>query len=106
MTISSRIDNHHKAGKTVIITVSDRFDFNVRKEFRKAYSLPKEERIRHFVVDLHGATYLDSSALGMLLVLKDFAQEQLNASVALSKPSEHIKDLLELSNFNQLFDIE
>ena len=59
-------------GNQVTIYIQGRFDFSSHQEFRAAYEkLPKTPT--HFRVDLQGTSYLDSSALGMLLLLRDFA---------------------------------
>lgn len=52
-------------GQELTIQIQGRFDFGAHQDFRDAY-----ERVaitpRRYVVDLRNATYLDSSALGML----------------------------------------
>ena len=59
-------------GKKLTIKITGRFDFGKHQEFRDAY-----ERVdgtpKRYQVDLQGTTYLDSSALGMLLLLRDHA---------------------------------
>ncbi|NQD58450.1 STAS domain-containing protein, partial [Pseudomonas sp. CM25] len=56
-------------GKKLTIKIKGRFDFGKHQEFRKAYErISKPDSV---VVDLSDATYIDSSALGMLLMLRD-----------------------------------
>ncbi|MEL6184454.1 MAG: STAS domain-containing protein, partial [Myxococcota bacterium] len=50
----------------VTIAISGRFDFNAHREFREAVKAVSDGA--RCVVDLEKATYLDSSALGMLLL--------------------------------------
>jgi len=52
---------------TVTIQLSGRFDFRLVKDFQEL--LAKEPKT--WVVDLSGVDYVDSSALGMLLLLRD-----------------------------------
>jgi len=69
MTITSQAS---KDGEELTIRVTGRFDFSSLQIFRNAYenveNLPKK-----YTVDLKESDYLDSSALGMLLALRDFA---------------------------------
>jgi anti-anti-sigma factor len=59
------------AGKA-LIKLSGRFDFNTHREFRGAYEpLVGDAETRSVVVDFSNVDYLDSSALGMLLMLRD-----------------------------------
>ena len=52
-----------------IIKLSGRFDFNSHREFRGSYeSALDNAQLRELVIDLSGVDYLDSSALGMLLL--------------------------------------
>ena len=56
------------------------------------------------VVDLNGATYLDSSALGMLLLLRDHAGSD-KADIRLINCNPDVRKVLSVSNFEQLFAI-
>ena len=53
-------------GQRLTISIRGRFDFAKHQEFRKSY---EDRELSAVVVDLKDATYLDSSALGMLLLL-------------------------------------
>lgn len=90
-------------GKTLTISVEGRFDFGSHQEFRRAY----EDRAvvaEAYIVDLQATSYLDSSALGMLLLLKDFAGGD-DADIKISNCNEDVKKILAISNFEQLFSI-
>lgn len=90
--------------KTVNILVSQQFDYSVHQAFRDAYrnvSVPNS----CFVVDLSKATYMDSSALGMILLLKEHA-EKLGGKVVISKPNESVHKILTIANFDQFVTIE
>jgi anti-anti-sigma factor len=90
-------------GNQVTIYIQGRFDFSSHQEFRAAYEkLPKTPT--HFRVDLQGTSYLDSSALGMLLLLRDFAGGD-KANIEIVNCSSDVKKILTISNFEQLFTI-
>ncbi|UCV04525.1 STAS domain-containing protein [Dechloromonas denitrificans] len=93
-----------EAGKTVI-KLTGRFDFNTHREFRGAYEpLVGDPTIRTVVVDLSGVDYLDSSALGMLLMLRD-KLGGANKEVALAGVRGNVKQVLDIANFSKLFPI-
>lgn len=54
-------------------------------------------------MDLKEATYLDSSALGMLLLLRDHAGD--DADVRVINSNSDVRKILAISNFDKLFDI-
>jgi len=85
------------------VRVSERFDFSAYQAFRDTYEdLPV--RPERFVVDFLDATYLDSSALGMLLLLRDYAGGD-EASIEFINCNPDVRKILTISNFGQLFEI-
>jgi HptB-dependent secretion and biofilm anti anti-sigma factor len=93
------------AGATAIISMSGRFDFNVHRAFREAYDplLPQKD-ISSLEIDLGGVEYLDSSALGMLLLLRERAATE-GKEVVLCKPGDTVRKILDIANFAKLFTI-
>ena len=69
MTVSTAISPD---GQKLTISIKGRFDFGRHQEFRESYE-KLDRKPESIVVDLKEATYLDSSALGMLLLLRDHA---------------------------------
>lgn len=90
-------------GKKLTIAVKGRFDFGSHQAFRDSYErfykVPET-----YVVDLKEATYLDSSALGMLLLLRDHAGGD-DAEVQVINSNPDVRKILAISNFEKLFDI-
>jgi len=84
------------------ITIKGRFDFSTHQDFRGAYE--KKDQAKHYVVDLKETNYLDSSALGMLLLLRDHAGGE-RADVRLENCSADVIKILAISNFAKLFKI-
>ncbi|CRM43355.1 anti-anti-sigma factor [Pseudomonas sp. 2822-15] len=90
-------------GTKLTIKVRGRFDFGNHQTFREAYErFYKVPEI--YVVDLKDATYMDSSALGMLLLLRDHAGGD-NAEVQVINSNSDVRKILAISNFDKLFDI-
>lgn len=87
----------------VVITVPGRFDFSVHKQFRDAYrETPGKGTV--YRVDLGETEYMDSSALGMLLLLREHAGGD-EARVSIENASEPVKKVLEIANFHRLFEV-
>lgn len=102
MAISSSVSPD---GKTLTIEVDGRFDASSLDEFRKCYEDVSDGAPMCYNVDLKNAVYLDSSALGMLLVLRDYAGGE-NAKIAISNCSPEVKKIFSISSFEQLFTIQ
>ena len=58
-----------------------------------------------FHVDLKDVDFMDSSALGMLLLLREHARCR-GGEVVIEHPSESIDKVLRVANFEQLFNID
>lgn len=91
-------------GSELCISIDGRFDFSSHQQFCKAYE-EVESKPDQYVVDMQATTYLDSSALGMLLLLRDFAGGD-HAQIRISNCNEDVRKILTISNFEQLFEIQ
>lgn len=89
-------------GPDVVIKVTGRFDFSCHQDFSETFKIyPPGER--GYVVDLSETDYMDSSALGMLLQLREHADR--SAGVSLINGSEGVNEMLHVANFDKLFSI-
>ncbi len=101
MTVNATVADN---GATITIRVSGRFDFSTHQDFKKAYEqLPGNGG--KFVIDLGDTEYLDSSALGMLLILRDYAGGD-SANLLITNCREEVKNVLTIANFQQLMKIQ
>lgn len=85
------------------IAVAGRFDFTCHESFRSAYE-EQTEPCDRYVVDLTHTEYLDSSALGMLLLLRDHGGGDA-ADIKIVGCNDTVRKAFIISNFDQLFDI-
>lgn len=93
------------ANGRAVIRLQGRFDFNAHREFRTAMDgALADVETREVAVDLAEVDYLDSSALGMLLMLRDKAKGG-GRSVALANARGPVKQVLDIANFGKLFNI-
>jgi len=85
--------------------MSGNFDFHIHREFKGAYTpLIENAAVREIEIEMDKLDYLDSSALGMLMLLNERAKSG-NKSVALLNASGVVSQMLEVSNFDKLFRI-
>ncbi|MEO5367248.1 MAG: STAS domain-containing protein [Magnetococcus sp. WYHC-3] len=92
--------------REVVISINGRFNFEMHSQFRNAYQgeSDKPGQKRRIVIDLHGTEYIDSSALGMLLLLREEAGSN-SANIDIVNPRQEIRKILETANFQRLFKI-
>lgn len=90
--------------KVISITVDQNFDFSQHQSFRDSYS-KCDVKGTHFTLDLSDTEYIDSSALGMILLLKEHA-DNISGTLLISKPSRTVNKILEIAQFHRLMSIE
>jgi len=85
--------------------MSGHFDFHIHREFKGTYMpLIENAAVREIEIEMDKLDYLDSSALGMLMLLNERAKS-CNKSVALLNASGVVSQMLEVSNFGKIFRI-
>ena len=90
-------------GASVKISPTGRFDFHAHREFRDAYA--GKNPAAQYLVDLRGVDYMDSSALGMLLLLREHAGGD-KAKIRITNARAEIRSILNVANFEKMFVIE
>ena len=90
-------------GKELTIAIDGRFDFNLHSDFRNAYrDMPANTR---FIIDLRDTTFMDSSAMGMLLLLREHAGEK-DSDIHVLNCSPDVRKVLKISNLDRIFAME
>ncbi|NOX09545.1 MAG: STAS domain-containing protein [Gammaproteobacteria bacterium] len=100
MAVKSSISDD---GKMVLIQVDGKFDFSLHRDFREAFNETVGAGVV-YIVDLRATEYLDSSALGMLLLLKEHAGGGAG-NVTIKNCNSDVLSILKTANFDKLFDI-
>ena len=100
MTVNTTVSD---GGNKVHISVEGKFDFQLYDEFKAAYANTRGGGAQ-YIVDLSATEYLDSSALGMLLLLREHAGGE-SSNIRISKESPEVKKILDVANFEKLFNI-
>lgn len=89
-------------GKSVTITLEERFSFEIHREFRDLYAkCPPDSS---FIVNMSRVEYLDSSALGMLLLLREYAGGD-RSHVSIIHCSAMVERIFKVANFDRLFSV-
>lgn len=93
-------------GSTGRLILVGQFDFNMHKDFREAsQALLDAAQVSDIQVDFDQVPFLDSSALGMLLLLKERAALQKKA-LSLVNCHDTVQQVLEIACFNKMFNIQ
>lgn len=87
------------------VILTGQFDFSSHREFRQVCeTLIANPVVKELLIDFQNVVYLDSSALGMLLLLK----EKINAAnktLALVNCRDAVRQVLEIACFGKIFTI-
>lgn len=96
---------HSKLGEQdeLIIQIKGNFDFNQYNEFIESYQ-KYDQIFKKYTIDLAETKLVDASALGMFLILRDFAGGD-SSEVCLVSPNPLVKEILEASKFNKIFNV-
>ncbi|WP_250463119.1 STAS domain-containing protein [Microbulbifer litoralis] len=97
-----------EGGDALTIRVCGNFDFNLHRDFQRAYQ-NLSPAPRHYRIDLSETLHLDSAALGMLLLLRDHClgdeDDVGQRQVELFNASDHVENILLVSNFDKIFTL-
>ncbi len=89
-------------GRTVTIKLPSEFDFRAHKDFRKSHR--DADPSAQYILDFAATEHIDSSALGMLLVMREGLGND-DAKVKIINCRSNIKKLLEMASFDNLFEV-
>ncbi|QFU05466.1 STAS domain protein [Pseudoalteromonas sp. THAF3] len=88
----------------LVIVIKEKFDFNLVQDFRTAYADVHADT-KHVEVDLRETSYMDSSALGMLLNMHKALRGQVEG-ITISHANPQLKKILQISRFDKKFTID
>jgi anti-anti-sigma factor len=95
-----------KTTKKANIKLEGRFDISKNREFKNACDqiTNQEGGVKYIDLDFSDVSYVDSSALGMLLLLRR-STEPNGMELALVNTHGPVRQILEVSNFHKLFTL-
>lgn len=90
------------SAECVAIRLSGRFDVQGQPDFLEAVEAAVVADTREIQLDFGAVDYIDSTALGLLLVLRDQAR-RAGKTVSLVNVQGSVKHILDIANFAKLF---
>ena len=91
-------------GSTLTYRLTGAFTFAENQRFRLLLKEAGTSPARHIKVDFSQVDFIDSAALGMLLLLRDMSQQK-GKTIELSGASGQIRKMFDLSKFESLFKL-
>ena len=88
----------------VVIRIEGRFEFGTRHDYKRLIGQIVQEGYRRLVLDLEGVTFVDSSALGLLL-LTDQNFKLKKGHFSLVKPTGYVRQVIELANLPRVIPV-
>lgn len=85
-----------KSADSTTIHIAGRFTFTRHREFKEALAQVSGS----LIVDLSETQYVDSAALGLLLIARDAVGQ-----ITLSGAKDLVKETLAIASFNKIFTI-
>lgn len=95
------IVHHDSESDCLSLQLGERFDFSVHREFHDA-CLGAGRVARSYLIDLAEVTHMDSSALGMLLLLREHAGAD-HADIRIVNAGTELRGTLRVAGFDKLF---
>ena len=95
MTITEEIQNH-----TATLKLEGSFTYTQRKLFQDTLKNLGDKNVEHVIVDLAHVSFLDSAALGLLMI----THRQLVADkrrLSLAHPQSTVRQIIELANLHK-----
>jgi len=92
-------------GTKGIVKLDGRFTFDAGATFKQStQALLTESKISELHLDLSGLTYMESSALGNLLLLREKAESK-GVKIVLLRPAPSVRTTLDAVRFHTIFEI-
>lgn len=95
------IVHHDSESDCLSLQLGERFDFSIHREFHDA-CLGDGRVARSYLIDLAQVTHMDSSALGMLLLLREHAGAD-HADIRIVNAGTELRGTLRVAGFDKLF---
>jgi len=93
--------HHDNEQDCLTLQLGEHFDFSVHRDFHDA-CLGEVPRARRYVIDLEAVNSMDSSALGMLLLLREHAGDE-RTEIHLVNIDSALRGTLRVAGFDRFF---
>lgn len=92
-------------GNHALIEMNGKFTFSDHADFKDLFELFKGDALETLEFDVEKLDFVDSAALGLLLLVRDEAEKH-STHLILIKPTGQVKKMFEISRFYELFDVK
>lgn len=92
------------SGSTTLVKMSGQFTFSDTHKFKNILDLVTQKKILGLSLDLSNITFIDSSSMGMLLLLRDECKSH-NIALGINSPQGQVEKIFRISKFYDLFSI-
>lgn len=90
---------------TFTIAVNGNFSFSLLNEFRNAYSSNEASLAKNVIIDMRMTDTVDSSALGMLLNMKQYLNKA-DGEIHIINCNKFVGKIFDITNFKKKFTLE
>lgn len=91
-------------GTAAVVDLEGRFDFSARREFKETMERLHEQGQRQIILDLSAVSFIDSSALGMLVVAHQNMKLK-QGQILLVNPQTYVRQILDLANVPKMIPV-
>lgn len=92
-------------GDVLELNIKGKFTFADNKAFSEILDDISNNNYKNFTINLDGVEFIDSAALGILLLARDKCVKSAT-NLLLKNPKGQVKQMFDISRFNDLFKIE
>lgn len=96
--------SERRIGDVTILVLVGELTYVNRGFFTTAVERTKQAGCRHLILDLQAVRFLDSSAIGTLVLLAQ-SMKASHGTIILSSPQSYIREILALANLDRVFPI-
>lgn len=86
------------------VKLNGQFTFTDAHKFRNIIELVTEQKVPSLILDFSGVSFIDSAAMGMLLLLRDECNSR-KIPVSIHSTHGQVEKIFVISKFDQLFPI-
>lgn len=91
-------------GDLLELTISGKFTFADNRSFHNILESITNNTYKKVVIDLKGVSFIDSAALGILLLTRDRCDKS-STQLIIQNPVGQVKQMFDISRFSELFSI-
>jgi len=88
-----------------VVAARGEIDLYTAPELERALSGPAKKGARQLVVDLSGASFVDSTALHLLLRAARQVEEEEEGEMIVVVPDRNVRKVFEITGFDRLFSV-